>query len=207
MKKNRIKCLFLDIGGVLLTNGWDKDARIRAAKNFKLDIGEMEDRHHLIFETFETGRLTLDEYLGSVIFYKKRHFTPRQFREFMFEQSAEYPEMIDLIVKLKKQYALKTAVVSNECRELNEYRIRKFRLDRFVDVFVSSCYVNLRKPEKEIYRLALDITQEPISQIVYIENTPMFVDVAESLGIRSILHKDFKSTRAKLSALGLKDTQ
>jgi putative hydrolase of the HAD superfamily len=198
-----ITALFLDIGGVLLTNGWDHNARELAAKTFDLDLAEMEDRHHLTFDTYEEGKLTLEEYLGRVVFYQKRPFTRDRFRRFMFAQSRPYPEMIGLVAQLKVRHGLKIAVVSNEARELNAHRIRKFKLAGFVDSFVSSCFVHLRKPDAEIFRLALDIVQTPARQVVYIENTPMFFQIAEGLGIRSILHTDYKSTCAKLASLGL----
>ena len=202
-KATAITCVFLDIGGVLLTDGWDHRARKRAATNFKLELAEMEARHHLTFDTHEEGKLTLEEYLGRVVFYQKRPFTRAQFRRFMFAQSKPYPEMIELVARLKVRHGLKIVVVSNEGRELNAYRIRKFKLDRFVDSFVSSCFVHVRKPDADIFRLALDIAQVPARQVVYIENTPMFVQVAEGLGIRSILHTDYRSTCAKLASLGL----
>ena len=198
-----ITTLFLDIGGVLLTDGWDHHARKRAATNFKLELAEMEDRHHLTFDTYEEGKLTLEEYLGRVVFYQKRPFTRAQFRRFMFAQSKPYPEMIELVAQLKARHGLEIVVVSNEARELNVHRIRKFKLDRVVDSFVSSCFVHIRKPDADMFRLALDISQAPARQVVYIENTPMFVQVAEGLGIRSILHTDYRSTRAKLASLGL----
>ena len=100
-KRIPITTLFLDIGGVLLTNGWDHHARKRAATNFKLDLAEMEDRHHLTFDTYEEGKLTLEEYLGRVVFYQKRPFSRAQFRRFMFAQSKPYPEMIELIARSK----------------------------------------------------------------------------------------------------------
>ncbi|MGD0061114.1 MAG: HAD family hydrolase [Verrucomicrobiia bacterium] len=198
-----ITTLFLDIGGVLLTNGWDHHARKRAATHFKLELAEMEDRHHLTFDTYEEGKLTLKEYLGRVVFYEKRPFTRAQFRRFMFAQSKPYPQMIELVRKLKGRYRLKIVVVSNEARELNFHRIRKFKLDGFVDSFVSSCFVHLRKPDADIFRLALDIAQTPVREVVYIENTPMFVQIAEGLGIRSILHTDYRFTCAKLASFGL----
>ena len=198
-----ITALFLDIGGVLLTDGWDHHARKRAAGNFKLEWAEMEERHRLNFDTYEEGKLTLEEYLGRVVFYQKRPFTRAEFRRFMFAQSKPYPEMIELIAQLKVRHGLKIAVVSNEGRELNAYRIRKFKLDQFVDCFISSCFVHLRKPDVDIFRLALDIAQTPARQAVYIENTPMFVQIAESVGIRSILHTNYKSTSAKLASFGL----
>ena len=202
-----ITTLFLDIGGVLLTDGWDHHARKRAATKFKLKLDEMEDRHHLTFDTYEEGKLTLKEYLGRVVFYQKRPFTRAQFRRFMFAQSKPYPEMIELVRKLKAKHGLKIAVVSNEARELNSHRIRTFKLDKFVDSFVSSCFVHVRKPDADIFRLALDITQAPTWQVIYIENTPMFVQVAEGLGIRSILHTDYRSTCAKLASFGLQNDE
>ena len=199
-----ITTLFLDIGGVLLTDGWDHHARKRAATHFKLEWAEMEDRHHLTFDTYEDGKLTLEEYLDRVVFHRKRTFTRAQFRRFMFAQSKPYPEMIELVARLKVRYGLRIAVVSNEARELNLHRIRTFKLNKFVDFFISSCFVHIRKPDEDMFRLALDISQTPTEQIIYIEDTPMFVRIAEGLGIRSILHTDYQSTRAKLSALGLK---
>jgi putative hydrolase of the HAD superfamily len=195
---------FLDIGGVLLNNGWDRSARRKAATNFKLEWAEMEERHCLTFETHEEGKLSFEEYLGRVVFCQKRPFTRAQFRRFMFAQSKPYPETIGLFARLKVQYGLKITVVSNESREVNAYRIHKFKLDEFVDTFISSCFVHIRKPDAEIYRLALDVAQAPVRQVVYVDNTPLFVQVAEGLGIRSILHTGYESTCAKLDLLGLR---
>jgi putative hydrolase of the HAD superfamily len=202
-----ITTLFLDIGGVLLTDGWNHHARKRAAKNFRLEWTEMEDRHQLNFDIYEEGKLTLEEYLGRVVFYQKRPFTRAQFRRFMFAQSRPHPRMIELVAQLKVQHGLKIAAVSNEAREVNAYRIRKFKLDGFVDSFISSCFVHVRKPDEEIFRLALDIVQAPARQVIYIENTPMFVQIAEGLGIRSILHTNYKATRAKLASFGLQNDE
>jgi len=203
MKNTTITHLFLDIGGVLLTNGWDHQARKRAAANFKLKYSDMNDRHRLTFEIYEKGKLTLEEYLNLVVFYQKRSFTRAQFRNFMFAQSKPYLKMIELVTQLKIQHGLKIIVVSNEARELNAYRIRKFKLDRFVDCFISSCFVQIRKPDSDIFRLALDVTQAEPQRVLYIENTPMFIQIAEGLGIQSILHTDYKSTYAKLASFGL----
>jgi putative hydrolase of the HAD superfamily len=198
-----VTTLFVDVGGVLLTNGWDHHARRRAAKNFQLPWAEMEERHRLVFETHEEGKLTFEEYLGRVVFYQKRPFTRAQFRDFMFAQSKPYPRMIDLVAQLKIRHGLKVAVVSNESRAVNAHRIRKFKLNEFVDTFISSCFVHIRKPDADIFRFALDIAQAPARHVVYIENTPMFVQIAEGLGIRSILHTDYKSTCTKLASFGL----
>jgi len=198
-----ITCAFLDIGGVLLTDGWDHLARRRAAKNFKLEWAEMEERHGLTFEIFEEGKITLDEYLSLVVLHQKRTFTRNQFRRYMFAQSKAFPEMIELVAQLKSNLGLKIAIVSNEARELNAYRIERFSLDRLADCFISSCFVHIRKPDADIFKLALDIAQVQPAQAVFIDNTPMFVQIAQGLGIHGILHTDCQSTRAKLSHLGL----
>ena len=198
-----VRTLFLDIGGVLLTDGWGRHSRKRAATHFKLDLAEVEERHQLTWNTYQTGKFTLEEYLSLAIFHKKRSFTRAQFRRFMFEQSKPYPEMLDLVARLKARYGLKIAVVSNEGRELNAYRIRKFKLDGFVDFFISSCFVHILKPDADIFRLALDIAQVPALKVAYIENTPMFAQIAEGMGFRSILHTDYRSTCEKLASLGL----
>jgi len=206
-KATAITCVFLDIGGVLLTDGWDHHARKRAAMNFKLKWAETEARHHLTFEIYEEGKLTLDEYLDLVVFHQKRPFSRAEFRRFMFAQSKPYTRMIELVAQLKVRHGLKTAAVSNEGRELNAYRIRKFKLDGIVDSFISSSFVHVRKPDTDIFRLALDIAQTPARHVLYIENTPMFVQVAEGLGIRSILHTDYRSTCAKLNSFGLQNDE
>jgi putative hydrolase of the HAD superfamily len=206
-KATAITCVFLDIGGVLLTDGWDHHARKRAAMNFKLKWAETEARHHLTFEIYEEGKLTLDEYLDLVVFHQKRPFSRAEFRRFMFAQSKPYTRMIELVAQLKVRHGLKTAAVSNEGRELNDYRIRKFKLDGIVDSFISSSFVHVRKPDTDIFRLALDIAQTPARHVLYIENTPMFVQVAEGLGIRSILHTDYRSTCAKLNSFGLQNDE
>jgi putative hydrolase of the HAD superfamily len=198
-----ITALFLDIGGVLLTNGWDHDARRRAAETFDLDYDDLSERHHLTFDTYEEGKLSLYEYLKRVVLYQERPFSLEEFRTFMFAQSQPYPDMIDLIRQLKERYDLKTAAVSNEGRELTIYRIQKFDLSSVIDFFVSSCFVHYRKPDTDMYRIALDIAQVPPNQVVYVEDRLMFVEVAQGLGIRGIQHAGYESTRSALAAFGL----
>jgi putative hydrolase of the HAD superfamily len=205
MGSTSITCLFLDIGGVLLDDGWDHHARKRAATKFKMKWAEIEERHQQAFDTYEVGKLSLEEYLDLTVFYQKRSFTRARFRDFIFAQSKPNPQMIQLVRNLKAKYSLKIVVVSNEARELNAFRIRKFKLDEFVDSFISSCFVHVRKPDADIFRLSLDIAQVRPQQVIYIENTPMFVKVAEGLKIRSILHTDYASTCASLASFGLQN--
>jgi putative hydrolase of the HAD superfamily len=203
MRAGPITCLFLDIGGVLLTDGWDHHARRRAAKEFGLVLTSMEERHHLTFETYEEGRLTLEEYMDLVVFDAKRPFTPAQFRRFMFAQSKPHLEMLALVSRLKVAHGLKVAIVSNEGRELNAYRSRKFKLDDIADVFVSSSFVHCRKPDPRMFALALDVAHVPADRVLYIDDNAMFVRVAKGLGIRGLCHTGLRSTRAKLSSCGL----
>jgi len=198
-----VKALFLDIGGVLLTNGWDRDSRRRAATRFGLDFADMDERHHLTFDTYEEGKLSLDEYLQRVVFCQERSFSMKEFEAFMFEQSQPYSDMLALVRALRERYHLKVASVNNEGRELSIHRIRRFNLSEVIDFFVSSCFVHYRKPDADIYRMALDIAQVPPEQVLYIEDRVMFVEVAQGLGIRGIRHTSYESTRVALESYGL----
>ncbi|HSZ34434.1 MAG TPA: HAD family phosphatase [Puia sp.] len=200
--KERYTTIFTDIGGVLLTNGWDRNGRKKAIKQFNLDPVETEERHHLTFDTYESGKISLTEYLKRLVFYTERDFTEVEFRKFMFDQSQPIPEMLTLIRAIKEKYGIKIAVVSNEGRELNNYRIKTFKLGEFVDFFISSCFVHFRKPDADIFKVALDIAQVPPEKVIYLEDRPMFVQVADTLGIHGIIHRNFKSTRDQLASFG-----
>ena len=202
--KLTVNTIFTDIGGVLLTNGWDRGCRRKAIDLFKLDPEETEERHHLTFDTYEVGKITLDEYLDRVVFYKKQSFTRKKFRQFMYDQSRPFPEMIALLQQLKKKYGLKIAVVSNEGRELAEYRIKQFNLHQLADFFIVSSFVHFRKPDVDIFRIALDTAQVRPAQVVYIEDRPMFVQVAKGLNIHGLRHIDYKITGSKLEKFGFK---
>ena len=198
-----ITTLFLDIGGVLLTNGWDHNMRKRATDKFELDYDEMNERHNMTFDTYEQGKLSLDVYLNRIVFYEERSFSRAEFKAFMYAQSQPFPDMIELMRGLKAQHGLQVAAVSNEGRELTTYRVQQFALATFIDFFVSSCFVHYRKPDEDIYRMALDIAQVDLEQVVYIDNEPMFVEVARGLGINGIIHTDYDTTRKALAAMGL----
>lgn len=198
-----ITTLFLDIGGVILTNGWDTGLRKKAAESFGLDFPAMNARHRRAFPSFEKGRISLEDYLERVVFTKARVFSPGDFRDFIFSQSRELPGMRDLILDLKSRYGLKVVAVSNEGRELTEYRIRTFELGKLIDCFVSSCFVHLRKPDPRIFRLALDLAQAAPTQVAYVDDRPGNVKAATALGIHSIRHVDVAETRRSIEALGL----
>lgn len=198
-----ISVLLLDIGGVLLTNGWDRRMRRQAAEKFELDWEEMDERHHLTFDTYEEGKLSLDTYLDRLVFYTPRPFSKQEFKAFMFGQSKPYPETIKAMRELAARYNLHVGAVSNEGRELTTYRIGAFKLTDFIQFFVCSCFVHYRKPDEDIYRIALDIAQASPGEAVYVDDRQMFVEVAAGLGIRGIHHTDLKKTCAELAKLGL----
>ena len=201
-EKKQISTLFIDIGGVLLTNGWDRKARKLASGVFNLELEELEERHHLTFDTYEVGKLSLEEYLKRIVFYEDRPFTMEEFKVFMFKQSSPFPDMINLITRLKEKYSLKVAVISNEGRELTVFRIQTFKLNEFVDFFISSSFVHFRKPDIDIFKIALDTAQVSPKHALYIDDRLMFVQVAEELGLKGIHHVDYHSTVTKLASFG-----
>ena len=198
-----MRALFTDIGGVLATNGWDTDTRHAAVAHFRLDAEDIDARHRLSFELFETGKQSWDDYLKMVVFHEPRSFSHEAFTAFVLEQSQVFPEMLALVAALKQKFGLKVVAVSNEGRELTEHRIQKLKLDGVIDFFVSSCFVHLRKPDPDIFKMALDLAQVRPEETVYLEDRQMFVEVAQGLGLRAIRHRSFEETRAALAALGL----
>ena len=201
MANTKINTIFTDIGGVLLNNGWDRKKRAEAVAKFKLDPEETNERHHLTFDTYEEGKITLDEYLDRVVFYEKRTFSKKAFKEYMYTRSEAYDDMIQLIKGLKKKHHLHIGVISNEGRELNDHRIHQFGLNEFVDFFISSSFVHIRKPDADIFKLALDIAQKSPEEVVFIDDRPMFVQVAAKLGIPGIIHTSFEETKKELDKL------
>lgn len=201
MTKSKIKILFTDLGGVLLTNGWDNHSRAKAVASFQLDEKEFESRHQLLFGDYETGKISLETYLQYAVFYKPRSFSYDQFVEFMYAQSQAFPEMIEFVKWLKSEYDLKIAVISNEGKELTNYRIKTFKLDEFADFFIVSCFLGIRKPDRRVWEMALDFLQIAPEEAVYIDDRQLFIEIAQNMGISSICHKDYKVTRAALNDL------
>ena len=204
MQKPEITTLFLDIGGVLLTNGCDTALRRKTAEHFGVDYNELDHRHRVTYDTYEQGKTTLETYLQQIIFFEPRSYSVADVTEFILEQAAPYQAMIDLVHRLKVVYGLKIAVVSNEGREIAEDRIARFGLKDFVDFFIVSAFVHFRKPDLDIYRLALDVAQVKPGEVAYIEDRPLLCEVAASLGIHSVLNRDPEETRAILGEMGLK---
>ena len=198
-----ITTLFWDIGGVILTNGWGADARRRAAELFHLDWEEFQDRHDLSFPAFDTGHISLDEYLNRTLFYRPRAFTREEFVAFMFAQSKEYPESRALLDKVARSGKYFIGSINNEPLELNEYRIKAFDLRRDFQVFFSSCYLHARKPEEMIFRIALEVTQRPAGESVFIDDRPLNLENPRKLGMKTIHYQNAEQLRAELKKCGV----
>lgn len=203
MSKTHIQALFLDVGGVLLTNGWDGRVRRALAERFGLDEKEFESRHHLTFDTYEEGKISLDVFLDRTIFYKPRDFTHAEVRKFVSDFSQPLPGMIDLFKTVKAKHNLRIAILSNEGRELTFDRVTRFKLREFADFFIVSSFVHLRKPDNDIYQLALDVAMVDAQHVAYVDDRTMLVEVASKMGLHGICHKDYDSTVAALAQLGL----
>lgn len=195
MNTSAYTTLFLDVGGVFLTNGWDHKMRERAAHQFNLDLVELDKRHALTFDTYEIGKISLDVYLDRAIFYVPRPFSREEFKDFMFAQSQAYPEMIQLIRDIKARYALRMVVLSNEGRELMQHRIERFKMKEFIDIFICSAFIGVRKPDLEMYHMAFDIAQVRPQEIIYIDDRSMLTEIGNQLGMQVVQHKDFKQTQ------------
>jgi putative hydrolase of the HAD superfamily len=196
-----IRTLFWDIGGVLLTNAWDHDERDLAIQKFQLDKSEFEARHKKVLVPFEEGSLSLDEYLEETVFYRPRPFTPDEFTQFMFSLSRPKPGTMEIARSLSGKYQM--ATINNESRKLNQYRIQTFKLTELFDLFISSCFVGVRKPEARIYRMALDVTQHVADECCFIDDRPINLEGAAKLGIKTVLMKDAAQLRRDLQKLGV----
>ena len=199
----QMSAIFWDVGGVLLTNAWDREQRQRALEHFKLDEAEFDDRHEMVVSSFERGKITLDEYLQRTIFYRKRPFTPAEFQEYMFSLSQPFSEVLELAGRLAKSAKYLMGTINNESKELNEYRIRKFGLREIFTLFLSSCYVGLRKPEEAIYRLALEVTQKMPEECCFVDDRALNLEVAQRLGMHTIRMDSADQLRGELHNLGI----
>lgn len=196
-----IRALFWDVGGVLLTNAWDHEERNFAIEQFHLDKDEVESRHKLCVQPFEEGRMSLDEYLQQTVFSQPRTFSPEEFKQYMFSLSKPKPDVLEIARGLRDRYLM--ATINNESRELNQYRIATFQLTEYFQIFVSSCFVGLRKPDERIYRLALDLTQRKAEECCFVDDRPVNVDAATKVGMRAILLRDAGQLKADFEKNGV----
>lgn len=198
-----ITTLFWDIGGVILTNGWDRQSRKAAAEAFHLDLDEFQDRHELSFPAFDSGLITLNEYLDRTLFYRPRSFTREEFTAFMFAQSKEYPETRAILDKVSSSGRYFVGAINNEPLELNQFRIEAFYLKKNFAVFFSSCYVRSRKPEELIFRVALEVTQRPPEQCLFIDDRALNLESPRRLGMNTIHHQNAGQLRSELGKYGV----
>jgi putative hydrolase of the HAD superfamily len=199
----KITALFWDVGGVLLTNAWDHEQRQQTLKQFGLDEAEFESRHEMLVSSFERGKITLQDYLERTIFYRPRSFTIEAFTQHIFSLSQPDPEALELAKDLARSCKYLMSTINNESKELNLFRIQTFGLREIFSLFVSSCFVGLRKPEEGIYRLALEITQRPPEECCFIDDRPLNLDSAAKLGMHVIQMENAQQLRQELAKLGV----
>jgi putative hydrolase of the HAD superfamily len=198
-----IRAVFWDVGGVLLTNAWDRTERASALEHFQLDDKEFQARHEMVVSSFERGKITLDEYLDRTVFYRPRPFTRDVFRDYMFSLSQPFPEVLGFAQALADSSKYFMSTLNNESRELNYYRIEKYGLRNIFRIFVSSCFVGFRKPERDIYRLALETTQIPAEQCCFIDDRALNLECAAQLGMKTIQMQQVEQLRGDLESLGV----
>jgi putative hydrolase of the HAD superfamily len=198
-----IRAIFWDVGGVLLSNAWDRTQRTTALEHFHLDQAEFHDRHEMVVSSFERGKITLDEYLDRTVFYRTRPFTRDEFRDFMYSLSQPFPEVLSFAQALSDSGKYFMGTINNESRELNYYRIEKYGLRKMFRLFVSSCFVGFRKPERDIYRLALETTQIPAEACCFIDDRALNLECATKLGMKTIEMQNVEQLRADLAKLGV----
>jgi putative hydrolase of the HAD superfamily len=198
-----IRALFWDVGGVLLTNAWDHTQRSAALEHFHLDEAEFHDRHEMVVSSFERGKITLDEYLDRTVFYRTREFSRDAFRDYMYSLSLPLPGMLEFARKVTDSGKYFMGTINNESRELNDYRIEKFGMRKIFRLFISSCFVGLRKPERDIYRLALETTQIAGDECCFIDDRSLNLECAAKLGMRTIEMKTLAQLQADFARLGV----
>ncbi len=200
---SKITALFCDIGGVLLTNGWDRNSRASAAAKYQLDWDELERLHEPALAALETGQISLDEYLDRTVFYRPRNFTKDNFKEFVLAQSQPCPETLAVLQRLTQSGRYLIAALNNESRDLNLYRIERFGLGKLFAVFFSSCYLGIRKPDEAIYRFVLEITHRAPEESVFIDDREPNVDAARRLGMLAIHYQDPNQFQRELLRVGI----
>ncbi|HVB33898.1 MAG TPA: HAD-IA family hydrolase [Patescibacteria group bacterium] len=195
--------LFFDVGGVVLSNGWDRKTRDRAIQQFGLDTEEFYSRHEMVIHSWEMGQITLDDYLRRTVFYRSRAFTRDEFESFLFGQSQEKAEAMAVVKSYAATRRWLMATVNNESLELNEFRIKKFKLREAFSIFLSSCYLGVRKPDEKIYRLALGITQRAPAESVFIDDRDINLEAAARLGTHVVHYRNPEQLVEDLGRLGV----
>ncbi|HEY7235869.1 MAG TPA: HAD family phosphatase [Gemmatimonadaceae bacterium] len=199
--------LLFDIGGVLGSNGWDREQRGEAVARFGLDGDDLQYRHEETVGAFESGQISLDEYLDVTVFWRQRDFSRDEFKRFMFGLSAPSADSLDVVRRLRQHIRgrptrVRMATLNNESRELNEYRIEHFGLCDLFDVFFSSCWLGVRKPTRQIYERVLGMTQVSPASSVFVDDREQNLAPARALGMKTILFTNAAQLARSLGEFG-----
>jgi putative hydrolase of the HAD superfamily len=197
------RLLCCDIGGVLGTNGWDAELRHKVCSHFQVPPESIDERHRLMFDTYERGFMDLETYLRYVFFDAPRAFTLEDLRDYIYTGSLPWPENIALFSRVKKVNGLKLALISNEGQGIAAHRVDTFGLRELADFMVISHCVHLRKPDRQIWQLALDLAQVKAAESIYVDDRAPFVEVAADIGFAAFPHQSLHATREQFQKLGL----
>jgi putative hydrolase of the HAD superfamily len=200
-----IRAIYWDIGGVLLTNGWDHEERARVLQQFAIPREEYESRHEEANDRWERGELSDDEFLKQTVFFKERGFTPAQFIQAVREQSKWLPGGARNVVTAARQHSgLKMAMLNNESGPLNDYRIETFGLAEYFDGFFSSAYIGMRKPEPRMFRAGVAMLHFRPEECAFIDDRQKNCAAAAEVGMHAIQYKGEEPLRDALGALGVR---
>lgn len=198
-----VRHVFVDIGGVLGTNGWDREQRQRAVDQFRLDKGDFEFRHQEIAGAWEEGHIRMEEYLDFAVFHCARDFTRDEFREFVFAQSKPFVESITAVRELSEQDQHIVMTLNNESAELNRHRIDKFGLSDMFTAFLSSCWLNARKPTRAFFDRAFGVANAIAAESVLIDDREQNIARAREIGMQTIHCTNPADLRTQLAIAGL----
>jgi len=198
-----IKTAFFDIGGVLGTNGWDREHRKEASRLFGMDHEQYTRLHDEVVPVFEEGLLTLDQYLDRAVFVRPRNFTPEDFKRFMYTRSEPFPESLAVAGALARGGRARMCIASNESDELSRYRQRLFGLAEIFDTFLASCWIGVRKPAAIFYERILAITGARAEESLFVDDREENLVAPKALGFTTIHFQSADQLRRELVAAGL----
>jgi HAD superfamily hydrolase (TIGR01509 family) len=184
-----IRTIFWDLGGVVLTNGWDPGQRKRVLSRLGVNLEAYEELHDRANYYWERGLLTAKDFFSQTV------LLPNPKLDLTFDMlwpqvcaasKVLHPECLDMLAELKQMGRYRIATLNNESRELNEYRLDAFKLRSLFDYFICSGYVHEMKPNLGIYKSAIDISGFAASSALFIDDKPENCAAAEAVGMHAI---------------------
>jgi len=203
-----IRTVFWDVGGVILTNGWDLTQRTRVLSRLGVDLEAYEEIHERVNYYWERGLINAEDFFMQTVLRTnpKLNLTfDLLWPQVCAESKVLHAECLDILAELKEQRKFRLATLNNESRELNEHRLNAFKLRSLFDYFICSGYVHEMKPNPGIYRSAIDISGYAPERALFIDDKPENCEAAISLGMQAIWFQSPLQLRQELAQRGIKD--